>query len=282
MSFAISSTEASRVSALVSRNLTDFEWQSDYDTRPRVCHISLWSRPIEGFSSSKVLDDIDEYAFEKVTGHKRDHTVGHGNMAYEGFSNIIEVGKDALNKNTPDLTSDRSGESTPTIGNPTLQHWALVFEWSDRTATYEASDVNSFLVPKWYDGKPRGKEWKKLYDLESQILSPMRVNLAAKMNRFNGLRYTVGHVNCQQWIETLCSVLSICLSTPTLAEAAPVTAIMASGGAFLQKNKGPLGLLAGVATGVVLVYKAVTNLATRYRSNTTEEAEEADERNCVV
>ncbi|CAL4068268.1 unnamed protein product [Meganyctiphanes norvegica] len=151
----------------------------------------------------------------------------------------------------------------------TMMHWAIVFEWDDRTATYEANDDGGYLLPKWYDGPPKAsfKEWegKVIQQLGEHMLSPKKVNQAAKNNRLNCLSYMLGHVNCQEWVVILTDELGISLPQETIAQNSPMLALGASAAGFIQGNQETLASAGTVAATLGVGYLAATAIS----NNTT-------------
>ncbi|CAL4067324.1 unnamed protein product [Meganyctiphanes norvegica] len=115
-------------------------------------------------------------------------------------------------------------------GDPQTKHWALTFEWSDRIATYETNSTSGYLIPKWCDGKPRGKHWdiKLVRKIGSYSLSPNTVNSTAKANRLNCNKYLLGHMNSQQWASVFTKDLCIEMPVLTVAEEDPLCAMAAT------------------------------------------------------
>ncbi|CAL4156021.1 unnamed protein product [Meganyctiphanes norvegica] len=132
----------------------------------------------------------------------------------------------------------------------THRHWAMIFEWEDRTATYEAINTHGYIHPKWFDGKPKESDerWQQrtIEDIGMYMFSPHEVNEAAKNNRVNCCQFSYGHVNCQHWVAVLGEDLKIKVPE-ILAIAEPWTAVVASVNGFIKRNK--TGILVG--TGVL-------------------------------
>ncbi|CAL4068267.1 unnamed protein product [Meganyctiphanes norvegica] len=156
----------------------------------------------------------------------------------------------------------------------TMMHWAVVFEWDDRTATYEANDDGGYLLPKWYDGPPKAsfKEWegKVIKQLGTHMLSPKQVNQAAKNNRLNCLTYMLGHVNCQEWVVVLTQELGISLPQETIAQNSPMYSIVATTAGAIHGNQEALAKAGAIAAplGVgILAAAAIANNTTTSEKN---------------
>lgn len=134
----------------------------------------------------------------------------------------------------------------------THRHWAMVFEWEDRSATYEAINTHGYIHPKWFDGKPRDSDERWDHRIVEEIgvymFSPQEVNEAANKNRLNCCQFSYGHVNCQHWATVLAEELRI--SVPdSLAIAEPWRAIGASVKGFFEMHKTSL-VVGSAALGV--------------------------------
>ncbi|CAL4088069.1 unnamed protein product, partial [Meganyctiphanes norvegica] len=142
----------------------------------------------------------------------------------------------------------------------THRHWAMVFEWEDKAATYEALNTHGYIDPKWFDDKPSDsdKRWddRTIELIGTYMFSPQEVNEAAKNNRLNCCQFSYGHVNCQHWVTVLGEDLDI--SVPeTLAISEPWMALAASLKGFFDMNKtsilmGTAALGVGVLVGIGL------------------------------
>lgn len=117
------------------------------------------------------------------------------------------------------------------------RHWAVVFQWQIKFATYEGMNIDGYNQPEWHEGAPIDKEgteeinWIKSNYLGKHFLSPKDVNGAAKSNRINGYKYFAGHINCHYWAKVFAESLGF--TVPQIsADAEPFAAVVVS----LYKN----------------------------------------------
>ncbi|CAL4128397.1 unnamed protein product [Meganyctiphanes norvegica] len=179
-----------------------------------------------GFNSK--YDDIDSYSSSRDY-----HSIG------DSYSNSRRDSYDDYNsnRNTNDnYNSPENNQEDENSYKPLTKHWALVFEWEDRVATYEADDVNGYLTPMWRRKYPKGDTWDSKTEVGVYLLSPNQVNYTAKNNELNGQTYILGHINCQEWAKVVARGLDFELPLETIAEAAPMAATLASGAGLLANN----------------------------------------------
>lgn len=114
------------------------------------------------------------------------------------------------------------------------RHWAVVFQWQDKAATYEGMNIDGYIQPEWHRGTPteveessQGNRWIKGNYLGDYFLSPKEVNVAGKSNKVNGYKYFAGHTNCHYWAKVFAESLG--LSVPQIsADAEPFNAMVVS------------------------------------------------------
>ncbi|CAL4070268.1 unnamed protein product [Meganyctiphanes norvegica] len=191
-----------------SNGSAQFDWEIDDDTNIMRGKVSIWTRPIE---RSKFANT-------------------------EAASRLIKHLSPSTRNNTSEHTQDDES-----LYKPLTKHWALVFEWGEKVATYQATDVNEFLIPSWWRNYPEGNTWDTQTEIGYFYLSPNQVNYAAHYNELNGHTYTIGHTNCQEWLKVLARSLNFELPFNTILDTAPFAAILATGAELLKKHPEKFG-----------------------------------------
>ncbi|CAL4160106.1 unnamed protein product [Meganyctiphanes norvegica] len=146
------------------------------------------------------------------------------------------------------------------ILGPGAFHWAIMFDWGDYLATYEASAEDGYLIPRWKRGGPKSEsddgvtyEWYELREYTAHDCSPKQVNDHAKSIGINGKKYEVLSVNCHEWAKKLVREFGVILP-PGAAAVARTGSTIAMFSAFLAGAPAAIA-----ATAVFTAANAVLN-----------------------